>query len=61
MINWHKNQVESTRKWWGFSHYQLYWISFIKGLIFGGFEPARSVATEEFTGGGPSTVTFSTD
>ncbi len=31
------------------------------GLAFGGFEPSRSVKTEEFSGGGPSTVTFSTD
>ena len=36
MINWHKKQVERTLKSWGFSNYQAYWISFIKGLIIGG-------------------------
>jgi hypothetical protein len=36
MINWHKKQVERTLKSWGFSNYQAYWISFIKGLVIGG-------------------------
>ncbi|MDA8641062.1 hypothetical protein N9L37_01700 [Flavobacteriaceae bacterium] len=36
MINWHKKQVERALKSWGFSNYQAYWISFIKGLIIGG-------------------------
>ena len=31
------------------------------GLCFGGFEPSRSNKTEEFSGGGPSIVTFTTD
>ena len=32
---WHKNQVEKNLKMFGLSTYQGFWISFIKGLIFG--------------------------
>ena len=32
---WHKNQVEKNLNMFGLSTYQGFWISFIKGLIFG--------------------------
>ena len=34
-IKWHKNQVEKNLSILGLSTYQGFWISFIKGLIFG--------------------------
>jgi len=35
MLNWHKNIIEQVRTKWRISHYQLYWICFMKGIIFG--------------------------
>lgn len=35
MLNWHKKKCEEIRELLGLSHYQLYWISFIKGVIIG--------------------------
>ena len=32
---WHKNQVEKNLNMFGLSTYQGFWISFVKGLIFG--------------------------
>ena len=34
-INWHKNYVKKSLNMFGLSNYQGFWISFIKGLIFG--------------------------
>ena len=34
-INWHKNYVKKSLNMLGLSNYQGFWISFIKGLIFG--------------------------
>ncbi len=34
-IKWHKKQVEKNLNMFGLSNYQGFWISFIKGLIFG--------------------------
>ena len=34
-INWHKNYVKKSLNMFGLSTYQGFWISFIKGLIFG--------------------------
>tara|TARA_B100000989_G_scaffold116181_1_gene85520 strand:- start:508 stop:1002 length:495 start_codon:yes stop_codon:yes gene_type:complete len=34
-IKWHKNQLEKNLNMFGLSTYQGFWISFIKGLIFG--------------------------
>jgi|AOAMet11_17_M020_2_1038521.scaffolds.fasta_scaffold01687_1 hypothetical protein len=36
MLQWHKNLTEKFRNKLEFSHYQLYWISFFKGLLVGG-------------------------
>jgi|TARA_B100000768_G_scaffold69069_1_gene66478 hypothetical protein len=36
MIQWHKRYVEKVLKIWGISFYQAMWISFVKGLLFGG-------------------------
>ncbi len=35
LTKWHKNQVEKNLNMFGLSTYQGFWISFIKGLIFG--------------------------
>ena len=32
MLKWHKEKCEEVRKKFGLTHYQLYWISFIKGV-----------------------------
>lgn len=34
-VKWHKKQVEKNLNMFGLSNYQGFWISFIKGLIFG--------------------------
>ena len=34
-INWHENYVKKSLNMFGLSNYQGFWISFIKGLIFG--------------------------
>ena len=34
-IKWHKNQLEKNLNMFGLSTYQGFWISFVKGLIFG--------------------------
>ena len=34
-IKWHKKQVEKNLNMFGLSNYQGFWVSFIKGLIFG--------------------------
>ena len=34
-ISWHKNYVKKSLNMFGLSNYQGFWISFIKGLIFG--------------------------
>ncbi len=34
-INWHKNYVKKSLNMFGLSNYQGFWISFVKGLIFG--------------------------
>jgi copper chaperone CopZ len=34
-INWHKNYVKKSLNMFGLSNYQGFWISFMKGLIFG--------------------------
>ena len=33
LYNWHKNITEKNRLFWNISHYQVYWISWLKGLI----------------------------
>lgn len=35
IIDWHKNFSEKKRKLYKLNHYQVYWISWFKGLIFG--------------------------
>ena len=35
MIELHKNIIEKIRNNLGISHYQLYWIAFIKGVFIG--------------------------
>ncbi len=35
IIKWHKKQIERNLNYFGFSEYQGFWISFIKGLLFG--------------------------
>jgi len=37
MLNWHKNQVENFMKKFGFSYYQMLWISLCKGIVIGVF------------------------
>lgn len=34
-IKWHKKQVEKNLNMFGLSNYQGFWVSFIKGIIFG--------------------------
>jgi len=33
MLEWHKTYSENWRNRLGFSHYGIYWLSFVKGII----------------------------
>jgi|TARA_A100001388_G_C28608162_1_gene421495 copper chaperone CopZ len=35
IIKWHKKQIEKNLNYFGFSEYQGFWFSFVKGLLFG--------------------------
>lgn len=35
MLKWHKEIIEKIRVNWGITHYQLYWLAFVKGLVIG--------------------------
>jgi hypothetical protein len=35
IIRWHKEFSEKKRLFYGLSHYGAYWVSWIKGIIFG--------------------------
>ena len=34
-LRWHENFTEKKRKFYKLSHYQAYWVSWIKGLLTG--------------------------
>ena len=36
MIEWHKEYVKNTLKFFGWSNYQGMWLSYLKGFITGG-------------------------
>ena len=36
MLNWHKKKVEKYMNKFGFSSYQMMWISLLKGIVIGG-------------------------
>ena len=33
LLSWHKNVTEKLRLYFGLSHYSLYWLAFIEGVI----------------------------